>query len=75
MGYFKNVLIEQQVELGDREPAPKPANDHIGLALQDDWLTRAEREHAHNEAIRLNVAVCFSLCLGLVIGFSAAVFA
>ena len=28
MGYFKNKLIEQQVELGDRVPAPKPASEH-----------------------------------------------
>src|SRR6056297_3639474 len=31
MGYFKNKLIEQQVELGDRVPAPKPAADHVAL--------------------------------------------
>ena len=31
MGYFKNKLIEDQVELGDRVPAPKPAADHVAL--------------------------------------------
>lgn len=34
MGYFKNELISQQVEVGDRVPAPKPATEHV--ALQHD---------------------------------------
>lgn len=37
MGYFKNQIIADQVELGDRLPAPKPAADHV--ALQGPTLT------------------------------------
>ena len=29
MGFFKNELIEQQVEVGDRVPKPKPAETHV----------------------------------------------
>lgn len=31
MGYFKQLLIAQQVEVGDRVPAPKPASSHVAL--------------------------------------------
>lgn len=31
MGYFKNQLIANQVELGDRIPEPKPATTHVAL--------------------------------------------
>lgn len=31
MGYYKNRLIELQVEVGDRVPAPKPASEHVAL--------------------------------------------
>ncbi|AUV61439.1 hypothetical protein phiPsal1_029 [Pontimonas phage phiPsal1] len=75
MGYFKNQLIANQVELGDRVPVPKPATDHIAVALQGDWLTKADKVHEHNQAIRLNVAVCFALAVGIVLGFTVAVFA
>jgi hypothetical protein len=75
MGYFKNQLIADQVELGDRLPAPKPATDHVALTLEDGWLTKADKVHEHNQAIRLNVAICFALAVGIVVGFTVAVFA
>lgn len=31
MGYFKQQLISEQVEVGDRVPAPKPASEHVAL--------------------------------------------
>lgn len=34
MGYYKQQLIAEQVEVGDRVPAPKPATSHV--ALQHD---------------------------------------
>ena len=37
MGHFKNQLIAEQVELGDRVPAPKPAASHVA------WDTRRNR--------------------------------
>ena len=48
MGYFKNELISEQVELGDRLPAPKPASDHVA---EQSWQRsrqmslRVERYH------------------------------
>lgn len=42
MGYFKNQLIANQVELGDRVPAPKPATDHI--ALQGEHYTPKQKQ-------------------------------
>lgn len=47
MGYPDNEIIEQQVELGDRVPAPRPAYQHIA------WDTRANRkkQRAHAEKI------------------------
>lgn len=29
MGYHKNLLIAEQIEVGDRIPDPKPATEHI----------------------------------------------
>lgn len=46
MGYFKQQLIAEQVEIGDRLPAPKPASSHVALqhdeyihALATPWRT------------------------------------
>jgi len=75
VGYFKNQLIAEQVELGDRVPTPKPATDHVALTLEDDWLTKADKVREHNQAIRLNVVVCFTLAIGIVLGFTVAVLA
>ena len=45
MGGFKNELIESQVEVGDRIPAPIPASKQVGLSRRsmrehDKWLKR-----------------------------------
>lgn len=42
MGYYKNLLIEQQIELGDRVPAAKPASEHTALqnvSTVSSWWT------------------------------------
>jgi len=61
MGYFKNKLIEQQVELGDREP--KPATDHV--ALQQPEL------NPYNDRDAGWASPVGFLLIGLSIGFSA----
>lgn len=49
MGYFKNQLIAEQVELGDRLPAPKPARSHVAWdtrrnALQaEEWASKRSK--------------------------------
>lgn len=67
MGYYKNQLIAQQVEVGDRLPQPKPAREHIALrepSAVSGWrlhLTLPRGEYA------LHVAVVG--VTGLAVGF------
>jgi hypothetical protein len=75
MGYFKNQLIADQVELGDRLPAPKPATDHVALTLEDDWMTKAEKVHAYKDQMVVAGTIFYTLAIGIVIGFTVAVFA
>lgn len=35
MGYFKNELIAQDIEVGDRIPAPVPAYAHVALTRRN----------------------------------------
>ena len=37
MGAFKNQLVADQVELGDRLPAPKPANPKVVHPSRKSW--------------------------------------
>lgn len=37
MGYFKNQLIADQVELGDRVPPPIPARRHLAYPRAEAW--------------------------------------
>jgi len=71
MGYFKNQLIAEQVELGDRVPAPKPAWHHVA------WDTRRGRlawEAAGRRALRRAVGHWFAGgFFGILIGFIAGV--
>jgi hypothetical protein len=41
MGYFKQLEIANQVEVGDRLPAPKPAREHVAWLSEE---TRADRK-------------------------------
>lgn len=50
MGYFKNQLIAEQVEVGDRVPAPKPASSHI--SLEGALGRRAMREARRHNGLR-----------------------
>lgn len=42
MGYFKNELIADQVEVGDRIPAPKPARMHVAYDTRRNARATAE---------------------------------
>lgn len=44
MGAFKNQLVADQVELGDRIPAPKPANPRVAHPSRKSWR-KAQMEH------------------------------
>ena len=44
MGAFKNQLVADQVELGDRLPAPKPANASVAHPSRKSWK-KAQLEH------------------------------
>lgn len=37
MGYFKNQIIADQVELGDRVPPPIPARRHLAYGPATTW--------------------------------------
>jgi hypothetical protein len=50
MGYYKQEEIENQVELGDRVPAPKPASIHV--AIQPRPVTRKSIKQQQRELAR-----------------------
>ena len=78
MGYFKNQLIADQVELGDRIPAPKPATDHVANShgiLSRRFIRHLEREHNREHNARLMVAGAIALAVGIALGFAVGVFA
>jgi hypothetical protein len=68
MGYYKNKAIEEQVEVGDRFPAPKPAKEHYGYGDYGTYppLARLARKRAAIQLIK-NVTVYGGT--GLVVGF------
>ena len=47
MGYYKNQEIEQQVEVADRAPAPKPVTHHVA------WPTRRLNRQIEKATSRL----------------------
>ena len=56
MGYYKNKLIEQQVELGDRVPAPKPASEHAVFYVPAQSRRFIRNLEAQHEAERRRIA-------------------
>jgi len=78
MGAFKNILIANQVELGDRVPEPKPAQSHVALqkSLTRRHLRNLERlrkaEHnaivIQSAAFGLSAGILFTLVLLLIGG-------
>jgi len=50
MGHFKQEEIENQVELGDRVPPPKPAGIHV--ALQSRPVTRKSIKQQQRDLAR-----------------------
>lgn len=78
MGYFKNELIAQQVELGDRIPAPKPATIHVAWdtrrSVKQRRATiaaaqkRAMRKAAFDTAMGMALAALAGLIVGVPLG-------
>lgn len=66
MGYFKNQLIANQVELGDRVPAPKPATAHV--ALRQGVTRKQQRNFERLRKAEHNATVIQSGAFGLVAG-------
>lgn len=78
MGYFKNQLIAEQVELGDRVPAPRPAATHVAWnvgIVSRRWLRNVEREHRNYHRGRVATAVALATAAGIVAGFVVGVLA
>lgn len=75
MGYFKNQLIADQVELGDREPEPLPATRHVAYPTPE--TTQHETDIAHMQWKGRDVAYRYVLIgwllIGTSIGFGAGV--
>lgn len=51
MGYHKQQLIADQVEVGDRLPAPIPARHHVALRNTPSRKDRRLRERIEREAV------------------------
>lgn len=66
MGYHKQQLIADQVEVGDRLPAPIPARHHVALRN-----TPSRKDRRLQERIRRDEIVAERIaagCIGFVIG-------
>jgi len=50
MGFHKQQLIADQVELGDRVPAPKPAASHVAYSSSIAFPSRRLQRKARNES-------------------------
>jgi len=78
MGYFKNQLIANQVELGDRVPAPRPASSHVAYGhgiLSRRFVRTMEREHRDYHRSSLIAVATIATAVGLLVGFTVGVFA
>lgn len=76
MGYHKQLLIANQVEVGDRVPAPKPATSHVAYhygMLSRRWVRHQEREHRDYHNTRLVVAITVASMTGLMLGLGLGV--
>lgn len=77
MGYHKNQLIAEQVELGDRVPAPRSAESHVSLTRRQTVDARriaAERMREYRRAERGLaisgglIGLALGICLGMIVG-------
>jgi hypothetical protein len=77
VGYFKNQLIAEQVELGDRIPSPMRAIHHVGYPTRKtvrQGRQIAEAEVKKKRATHTYVVIGW-LLIGASIGFAAGVMA
>lgn len=75
MGYFKNQLIAEQVELGDRLPDPKPATHHVAHQTRKTnrhWYDISQAQVKGREVAYRYVVIGW-LLIGASIGFAAGV--
>lgn len=74
MGYFKNEIIANQVELGDRIPEPRPATDHVALTRRQTVDARRAATARMREYERVTRGLVMSGGLiGLILGVLAGV--
>lgn len=77
MGYFKNQIIANQVELGDRIPEPKPASSHVAnMGLVSRRMLRdLQQEQTDAHRGKLFSGIALALAVGILIGFPLGVIA
>jgi hypothetical protein len=73
MGALKNQLIAEQVEVGDRIPAPKPATSHVAFPerrlqrkVEREFRGRLKRDMAQIRNSILSAYVLGALTVGAV---------
>jgi len=72
MGYFKQIEISNQVELGDRLPAPKPAYTHIANRFYGSRLQRNRARKQAEQARRwANVGTALAILCAVGLGVAA----
>lgn len=70
MGYFKNQLIAEQVEVGDRVPAPRPATSHVAFPTRRQRIEaqRLIRENLEKQTRDLYVSAAVYFGIGVALG-------
>lgn len=63
MGYYKNQQIEQQVEVADRVPAPKPVTHHVAYPTRR--LARQIERATARRVMKRRCVVTLSILGGL----------
>ncbi len=68
MGYWKNQLIAEQVEVGDRVPVPIPAANHVSLQYRNKKIVGPVVMSRITYARQIVLVSVFSMALGVLIG-------
>lgn len=71
MGYHKNQLIADQIELGDRIPAPKPASSHVANLSRKQMteIRRNVQRRSKRQAREFYWTTLSLVIIGALIGF------
>lgn len=79
MGYHKNQLIADQVELGDRIPAPKPASSHVANVSRKQMteirrnVERKSKQQAREYFWTTVSFIAIGVVIGIVIGVAVCI--